>query len=530
MPKGGRQAPIRATGGLGIGAGGPGLPSAAVREVQSAPGGIGIEGHDDQVLRSLALRNKLRRLGLSAKNSKFDMSFDTEAKQEGNGEGTTSEAGRTPRSRGRRLQVGSTQRQITTRDSACLLSAILEGANDEVESVLNSTTPIVMGPGAMWPLYDVPEDTDVDGLIPELYIFESELETETDPDVGPFYIPVPDYGDNQFFNIEEESMDPPQREESKSQKKELQEGRPQGTRSRESQIQMLERGSMRDQFLVLPEFYHERKFGDSGDSGSFLASASREISESSELAYERGRDGSVERDGKSSSTSSTRLGGRNSIPVEGQPPMFLSTIGTDISEGACAAQMMEVMNGGLEDAQTLANRGIGANTRDNRGRTVLMKAAMGGNLEFVNALINTSTNFDLQDKCGCTALIWAAVSGQEDIVSLLLEKGADVDIQNKYGSTALIMAAMNGKLGIVNTLMSSSPNINVQDKFGRTALMKAAMNAKLEVVNVLINGGANVDVQDKSGETVLMKVAMVGNIEISNKLISSNADLDLHDE
>eukprot|EP00803_Ostreobium_quekettii_P005176 evm.model.scf_1902.1 EVM.evm.TU.scf_1902.1 scf_1902:3212-15097(+) len=450
------------------------------------------------------------------------MSFEEGTQQEGNSDGKVQEQEPAEDEGTRLIQVGSLHRQISSENSVLLMSAILEGANDEVQDVLARAAPVKMKTCGMYPLYDVPEGTDIEGLMPELYEFDTELETG-DSDIGPYYIPERDMEEAEVLQEMEalkEAMSP---------------------------IKMLERGQLLEDFHDLPAFHAEGRFGDSeetadtAESDSYLAGPSTGVSESSEMtiprsqdeqrkrspfephmSYARGHEGLAER-GESGSNTTTAIGRPHSS-------LTVSTYASDVTECAYAIQMMDALSLGQEDAYALANQGISANTKDRRGRTVLMKAAMGGNREFVNALINTSTNLDMQDKAGYTALMWAAVSGQDEIVSLLLDKNANIDIQNKYGSTALMMAAMNGKLAIVNILMSSSPNLDVQDKFGRTALMKAAMNAKLDVVNALISSGADIDIQEKTGDTALMTAATVGNLEIAQVLISCNAELDLQDE
>ena len=95
-------------------------------------------------------------------------------------------------------------------------------------------------------------------------------------------------------------------------------------------------------------------------------------------------------------------------------------------------------------------------TADNKGVTLLMKAAKAGNNWELKNLITSGATINLKDSDGWTALMYA-VRYQENtsIVEQLIEAGADVRIKNNYDVSALMLAATyNGNPEILRKLLS----------------------------------------------------------------------------
>ena len=93
---------------------------------------------------------------------------------------------------------------------------------------------------------------------------------------------------------------------------------------------------------------------------------------------------------------------------------------------------------------------------DNRGCTLLMKAAKAGNNWELKNLINSGASINLKDNDGWTALMYA-VRYQENtsIVEQLIEAGAEVKIKNNYDISALMLAATyNGNPEILRKLLT----------------------------------------------------------------------------
>ena len=93
---------------------------------------------------------------------------------------------------------------------------------------------------------------------------------------------------------------------------------------------------------------------------------------------------------------------------------------------------------------------------DNKGCTLLMKAAKAGNNWELKNLINSGASINLKDTDGWTALMYA-VRYQENtsIVEQLIDAGADVRMKNNYDVSALMLAATyNGNPEILRKLLS----------------------------------------------------------------------------
>lgn len=93
---------------------------------------------------------------------------------------------------------------------------------------------------------------------------------------------------------------------------------------------------------------------------------------------------------------------------------------------------------------------------DNRGITLLMKAAKAGNNWELKNLISSGANINLKDKDGWTALMYA-VRYQENtsIVEQLIEAGSDVRLKNNFDISALMLAATyNGNPEILRKLLT----------------------------------------------------------------------------
>jgi len=119
------------------------------------------------------------------------------------------------------------------------------------------------------------------------------------------------------------------------------------------------------------------------------------------------------------------------------------------------------------------------------------------------SLIIAGADIDSKDNYGRTALMRAAIGGHAKIARILIDKGAAIDIQDIDGSTALMLAADKGHTEIVRLLIAGGAVIDIQDRDGLTALMSAAVGDHIEIVRLLIAGGAAIDIQANNGWTAL---------------------------
>ncbi|WP_124330324.1 ankyrin repeat domain-containing protein [Desulfonema ishimotonii] len=197
-----------------------------------------------------------------------------------------------------------------------------------------------------------------------------------------------------------------------------------------------------------------------------------------------------------------------------------------------------------EEAELILKNGADINTRDNRGRTPVMKIAASRfeKTDILKILIKMGADLNLENDEGRTALMEAAsnkivginsvserFSGyvwQSEAVKLLLDGGANPNVRNKAGKTVLMIAASEWQLGrskdyyekqlkVVKTLLESGADLNSGDNSGRTVLMLTLAewqkkpelselynDNRRQMIKLLLDSGADVAVKDNEGKTV----------------------------
>ena len=76
-------------------------------------------------------------------------------------------------------------------------------------------------------------------------------------------------------------------------------------------------------------------------------------------------------------------------------------------------------------------------SRDNTGRSALMKACETGRRELLDYLLSKGSMVNVEDLRRRTPLHVACENGHEDIVSILLNEGAKLDVQDCYTGAEL---------------------------------------------------------------------------------------------
>ncbi len=85
------------------------------------------------------------------------------------------------------------------------------------------------------------------------------------------------------------------------------------------------------------------------------------------------------------------------------------------------------------------------NAADDRGVTLLHRAASRGNLKAVELLLNRGAQINSADRWGSTPLHYATGQNHPDVLELLLNRGAAVNSKNAYGNTALQCALTHSR-------------------------------------------------------------------------------------
>ena len=202
-----------------------------------------------------------------------------------------------------------------------------------------------------------------------------------------------------------------------------------------------------------------------------------------------------------------------------------------------------------EIVQSLFDKNIDVNTKDNNDKSALMWAAELTDIEIVNLLIRGGANVNAQDKSGFTALIYALKSGNKDTVKLLIANGADyvgvlfntvksdsieamdflidcginVNIQYTNGCTALVYALKLGKIDMAKTLLANGA------RFCTDSLFYVVKNGHCDILKILLRLGASVNIYNLSGETTLICAVKNGHIEIAKLLIKNGVNIDAQD-
>ena len=154
-------------------------------------------------------------------------------------------------------------------------------------------------------------------------------------------------------------------------------------------------------------------------------------------------------------------------------------------------------------------------SKDEDGKTALMRAAEDGDTKKVKSLIDKGAAIEARDDTNWTALMRAAWYGSTETVELLIEKGADIEAKDVSGCTALILAANNGHKETVELLIHNDAYIDAKDNTGSTALMEATSNGHTEIVKFLKKYAAGPDSKDSAvnRKTAEQKVETAGDEE-----------------
>lgn len=169
--------------------------------------------------------------------------------------------------------------------------------------------------------------------------------------------------------------------------------------------------------------------------------------------------------------------------------------------------------------------GIDVNTKDSRGRSLLLLAAVGKKIKISKLLVEYGADVNLQDQQLDSPFLYAGANGQTELVKLFLQNGARFDVFNRYNGTALIPACERGHVETVKFLAYTKGfPINHVNRLGWTALMEAVIlgdgSLKYQkIVQILKNGGAK-DIADKDGVTALEHAYRLGFSQIAKILES----------
>lgn len=178
-----------------------------------------------------------------------------------------------------------------------------------------------------------------------------------------------------------------------------------------------------------------------------------------------------------------------------------------------------VKSNDAEGVKNALENGADVNTRDARGRSLLLLAAVGKKVKIAKILVEYKADVNLQDQQLDSPFLYAGANGQTELVKLFLQNGAKFDVFNRYNGTALIPACERGHVETVKILASTRDfPINHVNRLGWTALMEAVIlgdgSLKYQQIVQILKGKDAKDIADKDGVTALQHAKLLGFEEI----------------
>ncbi|WP_228452150.1 ankyrin repeat domain-containing protein [Chryseobacterium sp. c4a] len=115
----------------------------------------------------------------------------------------------------------------------------------------------------------------------------------------------------------------------------------------------------------------------------------------------------------------------------------------------------QVKKNNIAAVKSALENGTDVNTRDKRGRSLLLIATIEKQIEMAKLLVSYKADVNLQDDQLDSPFLYAGASGQTELVRLYLEHGARFDLFNRYNGTALIPACERGHVETVKVLVKT---------------------------------------------------------------------------
>jgi uncharacterized protein len=172
----------------------------------------------------------------------------------------------------------------------------------------------------------------------------------------------------------------------------------------------------------------------------------------------------------------------------------------DIALGNAAAA------GDLALVRLLLASGANAQSHNENGVTVLMRASESGIPSVVTEILKYRPNVNARDNDGRTSVYHATVDSSRDeedeaktgeVVRILAAAGADVNIADNDGNSAL---HKNIDDDSAQALIVAGANVNLRNHHGATPLVETV---SIQVTRLLIAAGADILARDDDGETAI---------------------------
>ncbi|GAA4435599.1 ankyrin repeat domain-containing protein [Ravibacter arvi] len=180
----------------------------------------------------------------------------------------------------------------------------------------------------------------------------------------------------------------------------------------------------------------------------------------------------------------------------------------------------DVKKNRIEAVEQALKKGADVNTRDSKGRTLLLLATHDALNDMAALLVKYGADVNRQDDIKDSPFLYAGATGQTQLVKLFLENGAKFNVFNRYNGTALIPACERGHVETVK-LLANTRNFPIDhvNRLGWTALMEAVVLGNgsekyQQIVRILKEAGCNLNIPDNDGKTALQHARASGYKEI----------------
>ena len=179
--------------------------------------------------------------------------------------------------------------------------------------------------------------------------------------------------------------------------------------------------------------------------------------------------------------------------------------------------------GDLAHVRVLVESGAPIETRDARGRSVLLAATDGNHVVTARGLIARGADVNAKDDQQDSAYLLAGARGYIEILRATLAAGADLTSTNRYGGTALIPACHYGHVETVRLLLGTAIEVDHVNRLGWTALLEAVILGDggapyQEIVRLLLARGAKPRLADAQGVTPLQHALQRGQARVADLL------------
>ncbi len=209
------------------------------------------------------------------------------------------------------------------------------------------------------------------------------------------------------------------------------------------------------------------------------------------------------------------------------------------SPGWGTALHKAALDGNIQIAQALIEKGVDVNVRDLYFRTPLHIAAQQGDVDFAQLLLSNhayinGADYDFKEHIHTTPLHFAAGAGEAKMVAFLIDAGAAIDAESEYG-TPLQSAIRGNHSSTVELLISKGADTNKTSHDGWIPLHYAAFHGCIEkdehecggIVELLLATGVEIDRADDFGWTPMHWAAVHGHRTTLEFLVSNGANVNV---